>query len=132
MKKLLLLLTLSAILTSSIAFAQDEDENDQLGVVPPTLIKVTNPAQTEHAVWVTIYNGIARISDVACLTPGKVAEFWGYMPPFEYQVRAEVLEGSADCGGRVISDQAVLLKMGVVGIDTYVYRDEKGFHIGTK
>jgi hypothetical protein len=141
MKKLLLLLSVSMLMSSTFVMAQgefetvyhyEENESLDLGVVPPTVIKVTNNSSTGHGVWVTVYNTILQISDVACLTPGKVVEFMGYMPGFKYQVRVEVKENVNDCNGRTIKDMANLYPMGIVGIDVNVLNDGTGYKMETK
>lgn len=133
MKKTLLLLTLSTVLSSSLAFAQDENENDQLGLVFPTIIKVTNNASTEHAIWVTIYNSIGRISDTACVLPSEVIEFGGYMPsPLSYEVRAEV-KANMDCGGDTIADISNNYSMPVTyGIDADVFKSNNQYQMRLK
>lgn len=134
MKKTLLLLTLSTLLGSSLAFAQDQNEieNDQLGLVLPTIIKVTNNASTEHAIWVTIYNTIGRISDTACVLPSDVIEFGGYAPPFSYEVRAEV-KANMDCGGDTIADISNSYSMSVAyGIDADVFKSNNEYKMRLK
>lgn len=122
MKKILLLLSLSLLLTSSLSFAQDENDSDELNVVPPTVIQVTNDSTSQHAIWVTIYNAIGRISDTACVQPDKRAQFYGYMPPFTYGVRAEAKENS-DCGGATLADERWDLPIVAVGIDIKFVQD---------
>ncbi len=140
MKKLLLLLSASMLMSSTFVMAQDENdyvenENEyeslEVGVVPPTVIKVTNDSSTQHAVWVTIYNTILQISDVGCVVPGKSVEFMGYMPGFKYQVRVEVKE-EMNCHGRTIKDMADLYPMSVIGIDVNVLNDGSGYKMVTK
>lgn len=138
MKKFLLLLSISMLMSSTFVMAQDENdyvENEyeslEVGVVPPTVIKVTNDSSTQHAVWVTIYNTILQISDVGCVTPGRSVEFMGYMPGFKYQVRVEVKEAN-NCGGRTLKDLANLYPMSVVGIDVNVLNDGTGYKMVTK
>lgn len=131
MNKTFLLLSLCALLTSTLAFAQDENDADQLNVVPPTVVKVTNDSSTEHAIWVTVYNSIGRISDVACVKPSRVVEFNGYMPPFSYEVRTEV-KANMDCGGDTIEDMSITPQMSVIGIDVNVAKDAQGYFMVLK
>lgn len=114
MKKTLSLLTLATLITSFGVSAQDMQDANLLNPMP-TQIEFNNDASTGHATWVTIYNTIGRISDTACVQPGESVTFNGYMPPFSYEVRAEVTN-NRNCGGGTIYDVSGSRSMSVYGL----------------
>jgi hypothetical protein len=54
--------------------------------------------------WVTIYNAVGRISDVACIPPGRGQRFGGYGGPIPFRVRFQVMDGPQCYGATLFDD----------------------------
>ena len=77
MKKLIALTALLALILSSLPLLAHADEgNEEQQTSPRTgLLKISSDTisvknETDHAVWITIYNTFDSIRDYGCLKPG--------------------------------------------------------------
>lgn len=119
-----LIIAVTVVLSSLIAKADDEVQNQKLEYTPPTVIQYYN--NSDRSVWMTVYNAIGRIGDRGCLQPGGYTNFIGYVPNFYYEVRMEVKE-NRDCGGHTLTDISEVKKMNNWhGIEVYIFKADDG------
>lgn len=120
MKKLVAIMLV--VLVAKAAVAQTEDTSEKVQTQGGSTLTVVNKPEVGMSTWITIYNGIGRISDTACVRPGETKYFGGYLPPLSYEVRAEVTP-NLDCSGAKVADLNLVLSPGETA---YLQKNQRG------